>query len=42
MKKFIITALALLPVLAQAQPFQYQKTSGDFKHYRGQVTLAGT
>ena len=42
MKKFIITALALLPVLAQAQPFKYQKDISGFKHYKGEVTLTGT
>lgn len=42
MKKFILAAFMSLPILAQAQPFQYQKTSGDFKHYSGQVTLTGT
>ena len=42
MKKLILVALMTLPVLAQAQPFKYQKDSPGFKHYKGDVTLTGT
>ncbi|WP_174493918.1 hypothetical protein [Acinetobacter sp. Marseille-Q1623] len=42
MKKLLIIGMLLLPMLAQAQPFKYQKTNGDFKHYQGQATLTGT
>lgn len=42
MKKLLIISMLLLPMLAQAQPFKYQKTVSDFKHYQGQVTLTGT
>lgn len=42
MKKFIVIALSLIPILTQAQNFKYQNTAGDFKNYRGQVTLTGT
>lgn len=42
MKKLLIIGMLLLPMLAQAQPFKYQKTDGDFKHYQGQATLTGT
>lgn len=42
MKKLLIISMLLLPMLAQAQPFKYQKTDSDFKHYQGQVTLTGT
>ena len=42
MKKLLIISMLLLPMLAQAQPFKYQKTVSDFKHYKGQATLTGT
>lgn len=42
MKKLFIVGMLLLPMVAQAQPFKYQKTVSDFKHYQGQVTLTGT
>ncbi|CAM4195344.1 hypothetical protein F901_00843 [Acinetobacter dispersus] len=42
MKKFILIALMILPMLAQAQPFKYQKDISGFKHYKGDVTLTGT
>ena len=42
MKKLILVALMTLPMLAQAQPFKYQKDSPGFKHYKGEVTLTGT
>ncbi|MFC2994282.1 hypothetical protein ACFODO_03135 [Acinetobacter sichuanensis] len=42
MKKLLIISMLLLPMLAQAQPFKYQKTGSDFKHYQGQVALTGT
>ena len=42
MKKLLIISMLLLPMLAQAQPFKYQKTDGEFKKYTGQVTLSGT
>ncbi len=42
MKKLFIVGMLLLPMVAQAQPFKYQKTVMDFKHYNGQATLTGT
>ena len=42
MKKFILIALMILPMLAQAQPFKYQKDISNFKQYKGDVTLTGT
>jgi hypothetical protein len=42
MKKLILVALMILPMLAQAQTFKYQKDISGFKHYKGNVTLTGT
>ena len=42
MKKLILVALMTLPVLAQAQPFKYQKDISNFKQYKGDATLTGT
>lgn len=42
MKKLILVALMTLPILAQAQPFKYQKDISNFKQYKGDVTLTGT
>jgi len=42
MKKLILVAFITLPILAQAQPFKYQKDISGFKHYKGNVTLTGT
>lgn len=42
MKKLILVAFMALPMLAQAQPFKYQKDISNFKQYKGDVTLTGT
>ena len=42
MKKFILVAFMILPMLAQAQTFKYQKDISGFKQYKGNVTLTGT
>lgn len=42
MKKILLFAFMLFPVLAQAQSFKYQKTESGFKNYQGQATLTGT
>lgn len=42
MKKLILVAFMTLPMLAQAQPFKYQKDISNFKQYKGDVTLTGT
>ena len=42
MKKLILVAFMILPMLAQAQTFKYQKDISGFKHYKGKVTLTGT
>lgn len=42
MEKLILVTFMVLPMLAQAQTFKYQKDSPGFKHYKGNVTLTGT
>ena len=42
MKKFILVALMILPMLVQAQTFKYQKDISNFKQYKGDATLTGT
>ena len=42
MKKLILVAFMTFPILAQAQPFKYQKDISGFKHYKGNLTLTGT
>ena len=42
MKKLILVAFMILPMLAQAQTFKYQKDISGFKQYKGNVTLTGT
>ncbi|MEQ1106089.1 hypothetical protein [Acinetobacter ursingii] len=42
MKKLILVALMTLPMLVQAQTFNYQKDISGFKHYKGQATLTDT
>ena len=42
MKKLILVAFMIFPMLAQAQTFKFQKDISGFKHYKGEVTLTGT